>query len=119
MEKVAIENKMKLSDVQDEYHKYWKAVKNELQKSEDMRVIVPFFGSFQIVPKKLKRNIRHWSKKIEVLDTKDKNIRTINIQNDYLKKLKQLCNLYKNISTEDSEVCQICNKWLQETTTPS
>lgn len=51
IDRIALKYNVKASLIKDEYDKYWRQVKKELNSPKELKVGIPFFGSFVVVPK--------------------------------------------------------------------
>lgn len=118
-EKIANKYKVKPSIVKDEYEKFWKTVKKELAHPSKLKVSIPYFGVFLVQEGKLKNKIKQINKALLFYEDREGNVRDEKFKEDYLKQLKSACHLYENYSTEQTEVCEICLRWLNPPTIPS
>ena len=118
-DKLANKHKIKAGVIKDEYDKYWKQVKKELTFPEQLKVGIPFFGSFVIQENRIKRKVYSLEKIFKYNEGKTLSVKEQRLREDYINQLKRVCHLLKNILTEEEEVCQICHRLLKQVTTPS
>lgn len=117
-EKIANKYKIKPSIVKEEYEKFWKTVKKELSSPSMLKVSLPYFGVFVVQENKLKRKIKALDKALMFYENRKGGIRDEKFKTEYLKQLTSACHLLEKFSIEQTEECEICLKWLKQTTTP-
>ena len=116
-EKIARRHKLKVSVVEEEYEKYWKAVRKEMSFPTMMKILIPYFGSFVTSEGKIKHKIKNLNKQLLYFEEHGIGKRDEKIREDYIKQLESACHILEKFSIEDKEACEICHKWLKQTIT--
>jgi len=115
-EKIAKKYNLKASLIEEEYEKYWKLVRKELSSPTMMKILIPYFGAFITTEGKVKHKIKNLNKQLEYYKDGMFNKKDEKFKEEYLKQLKSACHILEKFSIEGNEVCEICHKWLKQTT---